>query len=54
MTAEGPFAVQLDVSCDHLPLTANIRVQCGLYFWHGLKTEKNIVHCPTCNVNLCV
>ena len=39
---------------DHLPYSDEGKARCGLNRWVGIDTQKDVMHCPTCNVNFCV
>ena len=35
---------------DHLPDSAEVKARCILNRWDGIETQKNVMHCPTCNI----
>ena len=51
----GKFNCRLDIGLDHIPNDQKGKsARCTMHRWLGSETEKNIVHCPSCNINLCI
>ena len=51
----GHFKCRLDTTLDHLPVkTAGTNSRCALHKWVNIETQKQVMFCPTCNVNLCL
>ena len=54
MDPHGDPFLQPDRRIDQLPDSAEGKGRCSLYRLVGVYTQKYVIHCPTCNVNLCV
>ena len=50
----GILSKHLDPTLDHFPIKTKANIRCGLYKWFGMKTEINIVYCPSFNFSLCI
>ena len=47
--------IRLNRTLDHLPKKPKLKkCRCRLHMWFGIKTQKDTLFCPTCNVNLCI
>ena len=51
----GKLACKLDTTLDHtLIRPPNSKVRCSVYRWVGVETQKDVILCPSCDVNLCI
>ena len=50
----GALCIRLDDTKDHLPDKAKQSARCSLHRYVGVETEKQVMYCATCNINLCV
>ncbi len=51
----GSLSCRLMKSLDHLPENpSKKKSRCSLHRWLGYETQKGVMYCPSCNVNLCI
>ena len=50
---DGALQCRIDRTLCHLPEIAEGRARYIIHRWVGIETLRCVVHCPTCNVNLC-
>ena len=47
--------LRLDQTLDHFPYPSEVgSARCGLHRWAGIETQKTVLLCKTCGVNLCL
>ena len=54
LAPHGELYLQLKKMIDHLPDSAEGKARWSLHRWFGIDTQKDVMYCPTYNVNLCV
>jgi hypothetical protein len=45
---------RLDPSLNHLPVPSREKLQCSMYRWLGIETQKDLMKCEACNIRVCV
>ena len=50
----GTFTLIRKKIIDHLPDSAEGKAKYSLHRWVGIDTQRDDMHCKTCNVNLCM
>ena len=50
----GDLYIQSEKITDHLTYSAEGKARFRLHRWVRIETLKNVIHCSTCNINLCV
>ena len=50
----GDLYLQSEKGIDHIKDSSEGKARCSLQIWVGIETQKDVMRCPTCNVNLCV
>jgi hypothetical protein len=53
LSGQGALRTRLDSTLDHMPLPSGVNSRCSMHRWLGIETEKSILKCKACNVNLC-
>ena len=55
LSPTGRFKIRIDDNYEHLSdYNCKKNSSCGLHRWLGIKTQKQVMYCNACNVNLCV
>ena len=54
LAPHGELYLHPEKIIDHLLYSAEGKERFSIYRWVGIDTQKNVMHFPTCNVNLCV
>ena len=51
----GALRCRLDTTLCHLPIKPQSKkAKCAIHRWVGVEKQAQILHCPTCNMHLCV
>ena len=50
----GHYYMRLDTTADHFPTRATDSARCALHRWAQIETTKEVMHCATCNISLCL
>jgi hypothetical protein len=55
LSENGLLQCRLDTTLTHLPSRKRgNRPQCALHSWTGIRKERDILYCRSCNIHLCV
>jgi hypothetical protein len=55
LSENGILQCRLDTTLSHLPSKKEgNRPQCALHSWTGIRKERDILYCRSCNIHLCI